>query len=218
VTAIERCLAHGITPSFNFMLFDPDCSLDDIATTLDLGERYIDLPWNVCRTEVYSGTQLKERLAAEERLEGDYRSYGYRMRDGRAEAMFRILRVAFHERGLAVSSLLNRLISLSFARQLHEHFFPGPETERLSREIRDVTHAIRHDTLTRLRAILDFAATVDPHDKRALRSFAVSQALKIGEYDAPLRVKVGQLWLALHARGWQKHGSSNADFRIALGS
>jgi radical SAM superfamily enzyme YgiQ (UPF0313 family) len=225
VSAIERCLANGITPSFNFMLFDPDCSLDDVETTLELAERYVDLPWNVCRTEVYSGTQLRERLAAENRLDGDYRSYGYRMRDARAEAMFRVLRVAFHERGLAISSLLNRLISLSFARQLHEHFFPGAATDQLSRDIREVTHEVRRDTLERLRAILDFVRTEDPHDKRKLRSFAVSQALSIGAYDAPMRNKAGRMWLALHARGWQamsRRGirlpDATPDFRVAVGS
>lgn len=225
VTAIERCLAHGIMPSFNFMLFDPDCSLDDVATTLDLAERYVDLPWNVCRTEVYSGTQLRERLLAEGRLEGDYRSYGYRMRDAHAEAMFRILRVAFHERGLAVSSLLNRLISLSFARQLHQHFFPGSDTDRLSEQIRAVIHDVRQDTLERLRAVLDFAASADPQDKQKVRRFAVAQALSIGEYDAPMRIKAGRLWLALHARGlahMSQRGvalpSARPDFRVALGS
>jgi radical SAM superfamily enzyme YgiQ (UPF0313 family) len=225
VTAIERCLSHGIVPSFNFMLFDPDCALDDVGTTLDLAERYVDLPWNVCRTEVYSGTQLRERLAAEGRLDGDYRSYGYAMRDARAETMFRILRVSFHERSLAISSLLNRLISLSFARQLHEHFFPGEHSDRMSRAIVALIHDVRCDTLERLRATLDFAASCDPQDKRAVQRFAVRQALAIGSQDAPLREKAGQLWLALHARGRRRMAQSGVtlpatspDFRVALGS
>ncbi|MCP4680223.1 MAG: radical SAM protein, partial [Deltaproteobacteria bacterium] len=33
--AISLCLDSGIRPSFNFMLFDPDCTLADIALTLD---------------------------------------------------------------------------------------------------------------------------------------------------------------------------------------
>jgi len=43
-SAIAVCKDHGITPSFNFMLFDPDCSLDDIDATLDLAEQHLDLP------------------------------------------------------------------------------------------------------------------------------------------------------------------------------
>src|SRR5262249_31020991 len=143
----------------------------------------------------------------------------------RAEAMFRILRVAFHERALAISSLLNRLISLSFARQLHEHFFPGPTTDRLSRDIRKHNHTIRRDTLERLRTILEFCKSEDTHDKKKLRSFAVTQALDIGNHDALLRIEVGRLWLALHARGWQAMSDrgirlpdASPDFRVAVGS
>jgi hypothetical protein len=207
------------------MLFDPDCAIDDMPPTLELAARYVDLPWNVCRTEVYSGTQLRERLETENRLEGDYRSYGYRMRDPRAEAMFRILRVAFHERALAISSLLNRLISLSFARQLHEHFYPGPTTEQLSRKIVELTREVRQDTLERLRAAYDHAVTADPFDKAAMRRFAVSQALSIGVYDAPRRLEAGRLWLALHARGRHEMAkcgvtlpTSSPDFRVAASS
>lgn len=225
VTAIDRCLANGITPSFNFMMFDPDCRLEDVPPTLELAERYLDLPWNVCRTEVYSGTELEKRLAAEGRLEGDYRSYGYKMRDPRAEMMFRIMRVALHERALAISSLLNRLISLSFARQLHEHFFPGPSTEALSEPIRRVTTEVRRDTLERLRAIHDFCRHADPGDKRAMRRFTVDQALAIGAYDAPKRLEAGRLWLALHARGRRRMADgggevplAQTDFRVAAGS
>ena len=122
-SAIAALRAEGLVPSFNFMLFDPDCSLDDLEHTLAMADQHLDLPWNVCRTEIYSGTALRERLEREGRLQGDYRSYGYQMRDPRAEVLFRIVRVALHERALAIESLLNRLISLSFARQLHMRFF-----------------------------------------------------------------------------------------------
>jgi B12 binding protein/radical SAM family protein len=217
VTAIERCLEHGITPSFNFMMFDPDCSLDDIRPTLRLAERYVDLPWNVCRTEVYSGTALRARLDAERRLEGDYRSYGYRMRDERAELMFRILRVSFHERALAVTSLLNRLISLSFARQLHEHYFPGPATDRLSRTIRELNHAVRKDTLERLWAALDFATGVDPRDKQAVRRFAVDQAIATSERDLAWRAEAAGLWDTLNARGRARSAKLHMPARVRAG-
>src|SRR6185503_14302874 len=144
-SAIARCREHDIVPSFNFMLFDPDSSLDDIVATLDMADQHLDLPWNVCRTEIYSGTELRNRLESEGRLEGDYRSYGYLMRDERAEVMFRIMRVALHERALAMESLLNRLISLSFARQLHERFFPGPATDALSGAANRLGVEVRRD-------------------------------------------------------------------------
>lgn len=200
-SAITLCREAGIVPSFNFMLFDPDSTLDDITATLDMADQHLDLPWNVCRTEIYSGTQLRERLEAEKRLEGDYRSYGYRMRDERAEVMFRILRVSFHDRALAIESLLNRLISLSFARQLHETYFPSPATDRLSREIMDLSIAVRRDSVLEMRDMLAFVQTNDTHDKRAVRKYAVDKAVAINARDAAYRFRAAELWNQLNVRG-----------------
>lgn len=197
--AIAACLAAGLVPSFNFMLFDPDCSLDDVAATLDLADRHPDLPWNLCRTEIYSGTALRARLAAEGRLEGDWRSFGYRMKDERAEVLFRILRVSLHERALAMDSLLNRLISLSFARQVHEHFFPSSATDAAAAAALRLGVAARRDTVRRVREALEVART--SRDAAAVRRFAVEQAFAIGADDMPRRAQTQRVWDHLHARG-----------------
>jgi len=224
--AIAACRAANIVPSFNFMLFDPDCTLDNIAETLALAERHLDLPWNVCRTEVYSGTALRDRLEAEGRLEGDYRSYGYRMRDERAEVLFRIMRVSLHERALAIESLLNRLISLSFARQLHAHFFPGPASEALSRQIVDLSIEVRRDTVRVLRDSLAFVEAENVRDDRLVRRFAVAQALSVNTRDHEHRRLTEELWQHLNLRGrllMERRGvhlapSARAGFGVAAGS
>ncbi len=200
-SAIDNCRAAGIVPSFNFMLFDPDCALDDIDQTLDMADRNLDLPWNVCRTEVYSGTALRARLAAENRLEGNWRSYGYRMRDERAEVMFRIVRVSLHERALALDSLLNRLISLSFARQLHSHFFACTETAEIDRAVTELGVEVRRDTVERLREIKEVVESGARFDSSEIRRFAVAQGLAVGAADMPRRRRTEELWNRLHARG-----------------
>lgn len=199
--ALATCRAHDIVPSFNFMLFDPDCSLDDVRCTLDLAEQHLDLPWNVCRTEVYSGTALRDRLEAEGRLQGDYRSYGYRMRDPRAEVLFRIIRISLHERCLAIESLLNRLISLSFARQLHETFFPGEVTDQLAKRCLDLSLEVRGDTVRALREALAFVESEDIRDEAAVRRYAIAQALDINARDRAHRRRTEELWQHLTLRG-----------------
>ncbi len=199
--AIANCRAAGIVPSFNFMLFDPDCSVGDVSKTLELAEQHLDLPWNVCRTEVYSGTALKDRLEAEGRLEGDYRSYGYRMRDERAEVLFRIVRVCLHDRALAIESLLNRLISLSFARQLHERFLPGPESDAIARRVTDLSRAVRLDTVRLLREIIGFVETEKIRDAGLVTRFAVSRALSVNARDHEPRRETEELWQHLNLRG-----------------
>ena len=223
-SAIANCRAAGITPSFNFMLFDPDCSLEDVSTTLDMAAEHPDLPWNVCRTEIYSGTALRQRLAAENRLVGNWRSWGYRMRDERAELMFRIVRVSFFERALAIDSLLNRLISLSFARQLHNELLPSSTTDALDRAVTELGVAIRRDTVTRLRQTLAFAAD-RPSDPKLVMRYAVEQGLAIGAHDMSLRANVEALWNQLDARGrllMQRRGlaptRARSGFGVAAGS
>ncbi|CAN5475002.1 hypothetical protein BH09MYX1_BH09MYX1_26230 [soil metagenome] len=225
-SAIENCRAAGIVPSFNFMLFDPDCSLDDVAATLAMADQHLDLPWNVCRTEIYSGTAMRNRLAAEGRLQGNWRSWGYRMRDERAELMFRILRVSLHERALAIDSLLNRLISLSFARQLHSHFFPSAITTEMDRAVTEVGIAARRDTLARLRTMRELVVEAKTFDKKTMLRFAVEQGLEIGRDDMPLRAKTESLWDHYHARGRMLSGrrdqslpkGERSAFGIAAGS
>jgi hypothetical protein len=200
-SALENLRAANVTPSFNFMLFDPDCTLEDVETTVDMAGRNLDLPWNVCRTEIYSGTALRERLSKEERLEGDWRSWGYHMRDERAEVMFRIMRVSFHERAFAIDSLLNRLISVSFARQIHDELLPGPEAAALTAAVDRVGVAVRRDTALRMRELIALVRSPAWRDKKTMKRFAVDQALAIGAYDMPLRAEVAALWNRYHARG-----------------
>jgi radical SAM superfamily enzyme YgiQ (UPF0313 family) len=224
--AIAACRAADIVPSFNFMLFDPDSSLDDVEASLSLAERHLDLPWNVCRTEIYSGTALRDRLRAEGRLEGDYRSYGYTMKDLRAEMLFRILRISLHDRALAIESLLNRLISLSFARQLHGHYFPGEQSEKLSQRIMHVSVEARRDTVDAIREAAAFVRNVDVHDHANMRAFAVRQGLRIAAADAERRRATEELWQHLTLRGASlmarrgvfTPGDAYAGFGVAAGS
>jgi hypothetical protein len=177
----------------------------------------------VCRTEIYSGTAMRERLSAEGRLQGDWRSWGYRMRDEQAEVMFRIMRVALHERALAIDSILNRLISLSFSRQIHETLYPSEISRRLSERVHDVGVQVRKDTVSRLREALEFAR--GNHDKAAVRRFAIERGLTIGAWDMPKRAEVERLWNHLHTRGRMLSGTESrvtsplrASFSVAAGS
>lgn len=224
--ALAACRGARIVPSFNFMLFDPDTELEQISATLELAGRHLDLPWNVCRTEVYSGTALLERLRASGRIEGDWRSFGYRMSDPRVEVMFRILRVALHEHALAIESVLNRLISLSFSRQLHERFFPGAETERLARAVSELGIETRSDTLAVLRETVDFVSATDVRNDAAVRRYALGLALALGARDRERRRRAEELWQHLELRGrtlMEKRGviaprSPRTGVRIAMGS
>lgn len=199
--AIDVCAERGMLVSFNFMIFDPDCSVDDVEITLDFADECVGMPWNLCRTEVYSGTGLLEKLKLEERLLGDYRSYGYIMRDHRAELMFRILRVALHERAFAFDALMNRLISLSFGRQVHQRFFPGPGTDLLAAEVKELMSIVHRDTIGICREALAYVRRADLGDHAGARKFAVDLAFAAGERDLPWHRQAVRAWERANARG-----------------
>jgi hypothetical protein len=201
----ERALCmlrdRSLGVSFNVMLFDPDCTLDDVAINLDFLRAHLDLPWNICRTELYSGTELLQRVAAEGRLTGDYRCYGYVMRDTRAELMFRILRVCFRQRAFDATSMLNHIISLTFAYQLHQKLFPGTESDKFARDIESLAVRVHLDTLETLQRILDFAAHSDLEDTDGPRQFAVDLGFEINNRDLGWRRECEHYNGLLDARG-----------------
>jgi len=192
--ALELCREREILPSFNFMLFDPDGTLDDVSASLDLASRNLDLPWNVCRTEVYPGTRLMQSLHEQGRLEGDYASHGYRMADEHAEVMFRVMRVCFHDRAFDFDSLLNRLIALSFARQTQQAFFAGARTDALAREVDELMIAVHADTVDRMRRYVDFAASTRLEEVDPIRRFAVAEGLEVSSVDVAWRGQYRELW------------------------
>jgi hypothetical protein len=194
------------------MLFDPDATLDDVECNLAFLERHADLPWNVCRTEVYPGTHLFARLSAEGRLFGDFRSYGYRMKHSEAELLFRILRVSLNERALATTSLHNRLISLAFAWQLHQTLFSDESTIAIAEEARLLGQAVRRDTVNRIHRAVDwvrehsrvFSNGGNSEDRsfgEKVSQFAVAEGRSIGLFDFPNHQRAERLWDLLHARG-----------------
>jgi methylmalonyl-CoA mutase cobalamin-binding subunit len=191
----------GMKSSFNLMLFDPDCTLDDVAASIELAEENLDVPWNVCRTEIYSGTALLRRLEAEGRLIGDYTSLGYVMSDASAEVMFRIMRVGFHERAFAFDSLLNRLISLSFAMQIHERLFPGPESDDLRARVDRLQVETHRDCVDEMWRLLELSRTLDLGDVQGMQRAAASSALASNARDLPRYDACERLWRYLHDRG-----------------
>jgi anaerobic magnesium-protoporphyrin IX monomethyl ester cyclase len=198
--AIALLREHGIGVSFNFMLFDPCSSLDDVAANVDFARRHLDLPWNLCRTELYSGTDLLAQVAASGRLTGDFRSYGYRIRDDRAEIAFRILRVALRDRAFDATSLHNRIIALAFAVQVHERFFPGDQTSDVARDAADLSIDTHRDTVDLLRRVIDFALTVSPDDTDGIKKFSVDLGMETNDGDLARRAKADRLFAALERR------------------
>ncbi len=199
--AISRCLDNKIRSSFNFMLFDPDCTLEEVTDNIDFAQQFLNLTWNVCRTEIYPGTRLLERLRTQGRLHGDWRAYGYQMKDLRAEIMFRILRICFDQRAFSNESLLNRMINLSFARHVQEELLPGPSTDALSKKVDQLILEVYRDTVDALLEVADFASGAKFDDLDGCRNYAIETAMTINERDLLFSHRCNEISFLLEARG-----------------
>ncbi len=208
--ALDLLTEMGVGVSFNLMLFDPDCGLPDVAENLDFAAAHLELPWNLCRTELYSGTELLRRVSAEGRLLGDYRSYGYVMRDPRAELMFRVLRVCFRQRAFDATSLLNHLISLCYGVQMHQQLIAGPESDALALAIRGLVVEVHQDTVDTLRRVLDFVQHANLEDSEGIRKYAVSLGFDLNGRDLAWRRSCDEFSRLLAARGGAATGLAAA--------
>jgi anaerobic magnesium-protoporphyrin IX monomethyl ester cyclase len=199
--ALSLCREQRIPATFNLMMFDPDASMHDVQATIDFGEKHSDFPWNICRTEVYPGTHLFNRLKAEGRLEGDFTTYGYHIRDTRAEIMFRIIRLALKDRSLSVESVINRIITLYFTKEIFRRLTPGPATENTIDQIDALFGDVYRDTVSKLRYIFDFSMTVDSGADKKIRDFAVETALTVNADNHEWLKKIDYFILKLDAKG-----------------
>ena len=199
--AISRCLDFNIRSSFNIMMFDPDSTIEEISENIDFASEYFNLTWNICRTEIYPGTSLLERLKKEDRLLGDWRAYGYQMKDLRSEMMFRILRVMFEQHAFTAESLLNRLINLSFARHVHEELLPGPATALMSTKVDEIISAVYKDTVLKLREVVDYVSRPGFDDVDKSRDFAIENAMEINVRDHEYNSRIDEIAFLLDARG-----------------
>ena len=188
---------YDIKPSFNLMMFDPECTLEEAETAIAFAATQPDIPWNICRTEIYPGTRLYDRLRDERRLEGDALSCGYRMTDDRAERMFRILRVAFEHRAFHFDALLNRLSTLVFTIEAHRRLRPSDKTSALVQDAYRLVRAVNTETARDLQAVADFAKTSASTERRALQDFAVETAFGINEADFAYRGEIDRILAAL---------------------
>jgi hypothetical protein len=94
---------------FNMLIFDPDTTLASLQTNVDFMESAADFPFNFCRTELYAGTPLLQRMLAEKRTTGDWLHYDYRLRTPAVQRVFEMAIEAFSPRNFGAGALHNNI-------------------------------------------------------------------------------------------------------------
>jgi len=142
----------GVHVCYNLLLLDPDTTLDELAGNVAFLREHTRNPMNFCRTEVYAGTPLEDRLQRQGRLRGTWWGRDYRIADERAQRAFEAMRALFHERVYGMPGAHHMAMQVDYQLQLAEHFF-GPRAH-LRRRVKAYLRRVNLDTCDRLEAVV----------------------------------------------------------------
>jgi len=183
--ALDACREAGIVSCYNLLLFEPETTLDDVATNLAFIRGHAEQPMNFCRAEPYLGTPLQHTLAEAGRLSGSFLGWDYRIADDRAELLFRICAAAFRERNFAGEGVANRYMGLNYSSGVLDWFYRSGDIrkERLRERAHELTRTISLDTADLLEQALDLAQQLDPHDEERVTCATVQLGLKVAATD-----------------------------------
>ncbi|MDR1992506.1 MAG: B12-binding domain-containing radical SAM protein [Nitrososphaerota archaeon] len=156
VNALTILNDFDIHVEYNFLMFEPDVTMEDILCNIRFMGRYLENPFNFCRAEIYAGTGLATKLTAENRLMGDYFGFTYQIKEPKCEMFYQVANYAFFDRNFSVYGLhyFNTEISVHF--QLLRYFYPSLITETLRCKVKDFIKQVNLDTYHWLCVIYDF--------------------------------------------------------------
>ncbi len=121
--ALEIVNSLDLHACFNMLLLNPDSTLEDFQANVAFLRKHPRNAMNFCRTEIYSGTPLHNRLARAGRIQGSCWGYGYCIGDPRAQRAFEIMHAAMYDRHHTDDNLHHLTMKVDYERQLLAHFF-----------------------------------------------------------------------------------------------
>ena len=198
--ALGQLRESRVFACFNVLLFEPETTLQDVKDNTSFLREFNDFPWNFCRTEIYPGSLLEERLRDQGRLRGGLEGLGYTIADPDAELLFRITAVAFGGRNFGPQSTANSASSLGYLAAVLRHFHHGEAVGHLVDRTKDLIQRFGADTLN----FLDEATlTVEKGivDATWVRDFTADLAGRVADHDALFWQEIEDLRRAMDRYG-----------------
>jgi radical SAM superfamily enzyme YgiQ (UPF0313 family) len=187
LATVNRLKLHAC---FNLLILNPDSTLEDVRANVAFLRKHPDNPMNFCRTEVYEGTPLKEKLRAEGRLTGSYWGYDYVIRDGRAQHVFELFCAGLRGRHMGEDCLNHLVMAVDFEGQLLGHFFGAHRS--LRRHVKAYVRRVNLNTCGYLNEVCGIAD----------RGFAWNEDGRRLVQDLAGRVRADNEELAAEGREW----------------
>jgi radical SAM superfamily enzyme len=182
---------------YNMLAFDPESTIASLRESFRFVRDHASVPMNFCRTEIYVGTPLMTKLARENRLVGDAFGWDYAISDPAADRAFRVFAEAFLDRNFRCDGLMNATLGLGYHLHLLRQFHPRAMRPELRARVDATTAKVNLDSMSRMEAILDFAASKRGEDARALEDFTARTTEQAEAAGRALEAEVEEATLAI---------------------
>jgi TonB family protein len=196
VRALETCAALDISAQYTLMIFHPDTTLDTLRADVAFLRRFPTNPLNFCRTEIYAGTPLEQRMIDCGRARGDYRGRDYHFSDPAAGLAFEAARQVLHDRCWTNYALMQNAIGLDHAGAVVKHFYKGGQRDELSGRVAAWLRTVNADTIDLLEACVEQSEPVrelaarEAHTRARLLSEAMQLRIDLQSLQLPARTPV----------------------------
>jgi anaerobic magnesium-protoporphyrin IX monomethyl ester cyclase len=191
---------------FNMLIFDPETRLASLRQSLRFLRDNADVPMNFCRTEIYPGTPLHQKLSREGRLHGDVFGWDYEISDPAAERAFRLFAASFLDRNFRCDGLMNSNLGLGYHLHLLREFFPRAITSSLRARTLETIRRINLDSVDHMERIAGFAESPRSEHPAAFADFAGQLSQQVARANSELEAMVADTThrILLAARGQQR--------------
>jgi anaerobic magnesium-protoporphyrin IX monomethyl ester cyclase len=169
--------------TFNLLIFEPECSIEDILDNVRFMREQADVPLNFCRTEVYAGTKLESRLRAAGRLEGDYFGYGYTMTDPRSQLVYELFRRVFTPRNFHYDGTNLKAMSLDYHFHLLRRFYPSQAGHGLRQAVKGLIGELNANNADLMERICQFVEEGRSADSRVVGEFGHELSVQREAFD-----------------------------------
>lgn len=152
--ALRVCEELGISTQYTIMLFHPEATPATMLEDLAFVRRHAEHPMNFCRTEIYAGTPLEQKMIAAGRAVGNYMGRAYSFTDETTGLLWLLLANILRRRCWGPNALLHAGIGLDYLMAVQREFFPGPNTSMINAAFSTWQLAVTLDTVDILERVI----------------------------------------------------------------
>lgn len=121
--ALALCADLGISAQYTMMAFHPDATVETVRSDIAFMRDHPDHALNFCRTEIYAGTPLEQRMRAEGRTRGNYLARTYDIADPGVQLACDAAVRIFRDRCWEYGGLMERTIGLDHLTAVVARFY-----------------------------------------------------------------------------------------------